>query len=49
MLSEYYVNATRKFKVPPEKAWDSVSALLAWNPQAIDAGLLSRARQIEWR
>src|SRR5437868_4333631 len=49
VLSEYYVNATRKFRAPPEKAWDSVSALLAWNPQAIDAGLLSRAREIERR
>jgi predicted nucleic acid-binding protein len=51
VLSEYYVNVTRKLKpgLPPEEAWDEVQALFAWNPQAIDADLLSRARMVERR
>ncbi len=49
VLSEYYVNVTRKFKpgLPPEEAWDDVQTLFAWNPQPIDAELLSRARMVE--
>lgn len=51
VLSEYYVNVTRKFRVPSEKAWDDVNAFLAWGPQVIDEELLRRAREIErrWR
>lgn len=51
VLSEYYVNLTRKLKpgLAPEDAWDDVQALFAWNPQSIDAELLSRAHQIELR
>ena len=51
VLSEYYNTLTRKIRpeVAPEKAWDSVSALFAWRPQAIDSDLLERARLIERR
>ena len=51
VLSEYYVNLTRKLKpgLSPAEAWDDVQALFAWNPQSIDADLLSRARQVELR
>ena len=51
VLSEYYVNLTRKLKpgLPPDEAWDDVQALFAWSPQGIDADLLARARQIEQR
>lgn len=49
VLSEYYVNVTRKLKpgLSPAEAWDDVKALFAWNPQAIDAGVLRQAREIE--
>lgn len=51
VLSEYYAVATRKLspRVAPELAWETVQALLAWRPQAIDAALLVRAREIEQR
>jgi predicted nucleic acid-binding protein len=51
VLSEYYVNATRKI-VParsPDDAWDDVRALMAWNPLPIDAALLERGREIQRR
>ena len=51
VLSEYYVNATRKLDpgLEPEEAWDEVEALMAWRPQQIDAGLMRRGREIERR
>jgi predicted nucleic acid-binding protein len=51
VLSEYYVTVTRKLApgLPPEEAWDDVSALLAWNPQPIDRGVLTGAHEIEQR
>jgi len=51
VLSEYYVNVTRKIAAPvsPEDAWQEVDALLAWDPHPIDAMLLARAREIEQR
>lgn len=53
VLSEYYVNVTRKLKpgLPANQAWEDVSALMAWHPMAIDAAVLRRAREIEreWR
>ena len=51
VLSEYYVNLTRKLKpgLAPEEAWDDVHALLAWNPQPIDSDLLANGRRIEQR
>jgi predicted nucleic acid-binding protein len=51
VLSEYYVNVTRKLKpgLAPEEAWDDVQALLTWRPQPIDAGLLARGREVEQR
>jgi predicted nucleic acid-binding protein len=51
VLSEYYVNATRKLDpgLSRDEAWDDVRALLAWRPQAIDGPLIERAREIEAR
>jgi predicted nucleic acid-binding protein len=51
VLSEYYAVATRKLtpRFPPERAWDYVNELLAWQPQPIDAALLKRAYEIEQR
>jgi len=51
VLSECYVTFTRKlaFRIPAEKAWEEMSALLAWRPQPIDEPLMRRAREIEQR
>ena len=51
VLSEYYVNLTRKLKpgLPPDAAWDDVTALFAWRPQPVDEALLVRGREIEHR
>ena len=51
VLSEYYAVATRKLnpRVPSGEAWEDVEELFAWQPQAIDAALLRRAREIEQR
>lgn len=51
VLSEYYVTLTRKLKpgLAADDAWDDVQALMSWDPQAIDGGLLELARQIERR
>jgi predicted nucleic acid-binding protein len=51
VLSEYYVNLTRKLDpgLPAEDAWDDVTALMAWNPRAVDRALLQRGRAIESR
>ena len=46
VLSEYYANA-HKFGVPKEKAWETVGALLSWQPRPIDEALLREAREIE--
>jgi len=51
VLSEYYVNVTRKLVpgLPAEDAWDDVQALMTWNPQPSDEGLLQRGRDVELR
>ncbi len=51
VLNEYYVTVTRKLRpgMAPDEAWDDIDALLAWEPQPIDADLLRRARDIERR
>jgi predicted nucleic acid-binding protein len=51
VLSEYYVSVTRKLApgLPPEDAWDDVTALFAWRPQPIDEALLQRSRELELR
>ncbi|HYX42028.1 MAG TPA: PIN domain-containing protein [Pyrinomonadaceae bacterium] len=51
ILSEYYVTVTRKLDpgLPPDDAWDDVSALFTWRPQPIDEALLQRGRDIERR
>jgi hypothetical protein len=42
---------TRKLApgLPPEEAWDDVSALLAWNPQPVDRDVLTGGHEIEQR
>lgn len=51
VLSEFYVNVTRKLAVPvsSENAWQEVTTFLAWRPQPIDEALMGRARGIEQR
>lgn len=51
VLSEYYVNATRKLRpgLPPDDAWDDVRALMAWRPQALDRAVLECGRDLESR
>jgi predicted nucleic acid-binding protein len=51
VLSEFYVNVTRKLAAPvlPADAWHEVQALLAWDPQPVDGALLARARDVEQR
>ena len=51
VLSEFYVNVTRKLAVPvaPEHAWQEVTTFLAWRPQRIDDALMRRAWEIEQR
>jgi predicted nucleic acid-binding protein len=51
VLAEYYVTLTRKLKpaFPPDDAWEEIEALLAWEPQPIDRGLLIEAREVQRR
>jgi predicted nucleic acid-binding protein len=51
VLNEYYVTVTRKLEpgMAPDEAWEDVQALLAWEPQAVDADLLRLAHGIERR
>ena len=52
-LAEYYAFLTEKRLVPlvPRRAWNDVSALLAWRPQPLDEALLTRAHEagVAWR
>jgi predicted nucleic acid-binding protein len=51
VLSEYYVNVTRKIDPPrdPHDAWDDVKALMTWNPMPVDQALLQAGRDVEAR
>ena len=51
VLSEYYVNVTRKIDPPrdPHDAWDDVKALMTWNPLPVDRALLEAGRAVEAR
>jgi len=51
VLCEYYATLTRKRepRVAHAEAWDAVSALLAWRPQATDETVLQRGRAVEQR
>jgi len=51
VLSEYYVNVTRKIDPPrdPHDAWDDVKALMTWNPLPVDRALLEAGRAVETR
>jgi predicted nucleic acid-binding protein len=50
-LNEFYYNAVRKLKpgLTAEDAWDDVKSYSSWMPQALDAELLLRARDLELR
>ncbi|MEP7098453.1 MAG: PIN domain-containing protein [Dokdonella sp.] len=51
VLNEYYVTVTRELEPGLKRAdaWEDIQAILAWHPQAIDAALIRRARDIEDR
>ncbi|HEY7672577.1 MAG TPA: PIN domain-containing protein [Gammaproteobacteria bacterium] len=51
VLSEYYATVTRKLDpgLSADEAWEDVTALLAWEPQEIDRGVIVRARDLERR
>lgn len=51
VLSELYITLTRKLRpgMKPEEAWDDIQALMNWNPQPVDSGLLTLSREIERR
>ena len=51
VLSEYYVNVTRKADPPvdPHDAWDDVKALMTWNPLPVDREVLEVGRGVEMR
>lgn len=51
VLSEYYVNVTRKIDPPrdPDDAWDDVKALMSWDPLPVDRAVLEAARDVERR
>ena len=51
VLSEYYVNATKKLSpgLDPEEAWDDVKNFFAWKPAPIDQALVEAGREIERR
>jgi len=51
VLSEFYVNVTRKMKpgMTQAEAWRRVERFLAWRPLAVDESLVRRAREVEAR
>ena len=51
VLNEYYALLTTraKFRVSRQVAWDDLHELLEWNPQELDAEVLTRAHEIESR
>jgi predicted nucleic acid-binding protein len=51
VLSEFYSVMTRKagLRVARDEAWRDVQAMMAWNPQPLDAEVIRRAREIESR
>lgn len=51
VLNEFYDVATRRISRPlsADDAWDDVSALFAWRPQAIDEDVLRAARAVTQR
>ncbi|MEI8095423.1 MAG: PIN domain-containing protein [Spirochaetales bacterium] len=51
VCNEYLVTVTAKLKpgLSPEKAWRDVQNYTAWNPVALDMGVLRRARETQVR
>jgi predicted nucleic acid-binding protein len=51
VLNELHVTLTRKIHpaLLPEDSWDHISTLFAWDPQPLNAELLTRAREISRR
>jgi predicted nucleic acid-binding protein len=51
VLNEFYDVATRRLSCPlaADDAWDDVTALFAWRPQAVDEAVLRAARAVQQR
>jgi predicted nucleic acid-binding protein len=51
VVNECYWNLTRKITpaLSTDNAWDFLQSLFEWHPQAVDAEVLTRAREIERR
>ena len=51
VLNELHVTLTRKIHpaLSPDSSWDHISTLFAWDPQPLNAELLTRAREISRR
>ncbi len=51
VLNEFYSTLTRSVRPSPNAtvAWEYLQVLMTWNPQPIDADVLTRAHQIEQR
>lgn len=49
VLSEFYVNAVRKYRISPDEAWDLVNRYFAWSPLPVDVSVLAEARGIQRR
>ena len=51
VLSEYFVTTTRKLDpgLSEEDAWQEVEDLFAWNPVAVDEGVMRSARSVARR
>jgi predicted nucleic acid-binding protein len=49
VLNEFCYNATARLKpgLSQADAWERVSALMAWQPQSVDAQVLELARQVQ--
>ena len=43
VLQEFYLNAIRKFAVPPETARDLVKFMSQWNPPDVTIGIIEHA------
>jgi predicted nucleic acid-binding protein len=49
VLSEYYVNAVRKYRIGADEAWDHVNRYFAWDPRPVDATVMIEARDVQRR
>ncbi len=49
VMAEFYVVATRKLGITPERAWQHVERYFTWKPCPVDEQLLRRGREVEQR